>query len=262
MLNYPDLNPVALDLGVIQIHWYGISYIAGIAGAWWLLRIRSQQVGWISPQQLGDLVFYAMLGIIIGGRAGFVLFYNFSYYLAHPIEIFYLQQGGMSFHGGLAGVIIAMVLFARKLKQPFFVLTDFIAPVVPVGLFTGRIGNFINGELWGGPSQLPWAMVFPDPAAGGVARHPSQLYEALFEGVLLFLILWWFSMKPRPLAAVSGLFLFGYGVSRFLVEFVRVPDENISYVAFDWLTMGQILSTPMIIVGVLMFWIAYRKTRL
>ena len=259
MLNYPDINPVALDLGVVQIHWYGISYVAGIAGAWCLLRIRSKQVGYISSQQLGDLVFYAMLGIIIGGRAGSVFFYNFSYYLAHPIEIFYLQQGGMSFHGGLVGVIVAMVLFARKLKQPFFILTDFIVPVVPVGLFTGRIGNFINGELWGGPSQLPWAMVFPNPVAGGIPRHPSQLYEALFEGVLLFFILWWFSMKPRPLAAVSGLFLFGYGVFRFLLEFVRIPDEHIGYVAFDWLTMGQILSTPMIILGVLMFWIAYRK---
>ncbi len=259
MMNYPDIDPVALNLGFVQIHWYGISYVAGILGAWWLLKTRISNTNWINAQQLGDLVFYSMIGIIVGGRLGSVLFYNFSYYLSNPIEIFYIQQGGMSFHGGLLGVLLAVAIFARKLGQPFFSLTDFIAPVVPVGLFTGRIGNFINGELWGGPSDLSWAMVFTDPAAGGIPRHPSQLYEAFLEGLILFIILWWFSSKPRPMMAVSGLFLLGYGVFRFLVEFVRVPDEHIGYIAFDWVTMGQVLSSPMIILGIVFIFMAYRK---
>ena len=200
-----------------------------------------------------------MVGIILGGRLGSIIFYNLGYYLENPIEIFYIHQGGMSFHGGLIGVIVAMYLFSIKTKTSFFKLTDFIAPVIPIGLGCGRIGNFINGELWGSPSNLPWAMIFPDPAAGNIPRHPTQIYEAFFEGIILFLILWWFTRISRPVMAASGLFLLCYGTMRFLLEFVRVPDQHIGYVAFDWLTMGQLLSIPMVIFGTLFFIIAYRK---
>ena len=261
MLSYPDIDPVALALGPIKIHWYGITYVVGIVAAWLLLRWRTDKnpsLKW-SSEQVDDMVFYVTLGVIIGGRLGSVLFYNLPYYLDHPVDIFKINQGGMSFHGGLIGALLAMVWFARKTNSGFFNVIDFIAPVVPVGLGCGRIGNFINGELWGAPSALPWAMIFPDPRAGGIARHPSQLYEALLEGLLLFIILWLYSSKPRPMMAVSGLFLLGYGVFRFSVEFVRVPDAHIGYLAFGWVTMGQVLSFPMIILGfVSMVW-AYRK---
>lgn len=247
-------------MGLVKIHWYGITYVVGIIAALLLLRFRGKQQYWhFSDEQISDLIFYAMLGIIVGGRLGSVLFYNFSYYLQHPIEILYIQKGGMSFHGGLIGVLVAVWLFARKTKTSFFKVTDFIAPVVPVGLGCGRIGNFINGELWGGPSDLPWAMIFPDPLAGGIARHPSQLYQALLEGLVLFMFLWWFSKTPRPLKAVSGLFLFGYGVFRFMVEFVRVPDQHIGYLVSDWFTMGMLLSLPMIVFGLLLMILAYKK---
>ncbi len=260
MVNYPNINPVALDLGLVKIHWYGITYVVGILAAWCLLRYRGKQPYWgISDEQVSDLIFYGMLGIIIGGRLGSVIFYNLSYYSQHPIEIFYIQNGGMSFHGGLLGVITAIWFFAHKTDTPFFKLTDFIAPVVPIGLGCGRIGNFINGELWGGPSDLPWAMVFPNPAAGNIARHPSQLYEALLEGLVLFIILWCFSKSPRPVKSISGLFLIGYGVFRCLVEFVRVPDANIGYLAFGWVTKGQVLSVPMIIFGMVLMILAYRR---
>lgn len=261
MLSYPDIDPIALALGPIKIHWYGITYVVGIVAAWLLLRWRTDKnpsLKW-SSEQVDDMVFYVTLGVIIGGRLGSVLFYNLPYYLDHPVDIFKINQGGMSFHGGLIGALLAMVWFARKTNSGFFNVIDFIAPVVPVGLGCGRIGNFINGELWGAPSALPWAMIFPDPRAGGIARHPSQLYEALLEGLLLFIILWLYSSKPRPMMAVSGLFLLGYGVFRFSVEFVRVPDAHIGYLAFGWVTMGQVLSFPMIILGfVSMIW-AYRK---
>lgn len=261
MLSYPDIDPIALALGPIKIHWYGITYVVGIVAAWLLLRWRTDKnpsLKW-SSEQVDDMVFYVTLGVIIGGRLGSVLFYNLPYYLDHPVDIFKINQGGMSFHGGLIGALLAMVWFARKTNSGFFNVIDFIAPVVPVGLGCGRIGNFINGELWGAPSALPWAMIFPDPRAGGIARHPSQLYEALLEGLLLFIILWLYSSKPRPMMAVSGLFLLGYGVFRFSVEFVRVPDAHIGYLAFGWVTMGQVLSFPMIILGfVSMVW-AYRN---
>jgi len=263
MLSYPDIDPIALALGPIKIHWYGITYVVGIVAAWLLLRWRTDKnpsLKW-SSEQVDDMVFYVTLGVIIGGRLGSVLFYNLPYYIDHPVDIFKINQGGMSFHGGLIGALLAMVWFARKTNSGFFNVIDFIAPVVPVGLGCGRIGNFINGELWGAPSALPWAMIFPDPRAGGIARHPSQLYEALLEGLLLFIILWLYSSKPRPMMAVSGLFLLGYGVFRFSVEFVRVPDAHIGYLAFGWVTMGQLLSFPMIILGfVSMVW-AYRNIK-
>lgn len=260
MLTYPNIDPVALELGLVKIHWYGISYVAGILAAWLLLRGRGRLPWWnISHAQLADLVFYAVLGVIIGGRLGSALFYHPADYLQNPLEIFYIQRGGMSFHGGLLGVIIAMWLFARKIKSPFFRVTDFIAPVVPIGLGCGRVGNFINGELWGAPSDLPWAMVFPAPAAGGILRHPSQLYQALLEGLLLFVILWWFSARPRPRMAISGLFLLGYGVFRGTAEFFRAPDAHIGYLAFDWLTMGQLLSLPMILAGLVFLALAHGR---
>lgn len=260
MINYPNINPVALDIGFVQIHWYGITYVVGILAAWVLLKQRGKQAYWdFNDEQVSDLIFYAMLGIILGGRLGSVLFYNFSYYVQHPIEIFYIHQGGMSFHGGLLGVLAAVWFFSRKINVPYFKVTDFIAPVVPIGLGCGRIGNFINGELWGGPSNLPWAMIFPDPLAGNIPRHPSQLYEAVLEGLVLFLILWFFSKTPRPLKSITGLFLLGYGIFRFMVEFVRVPDQHIGYIAFGWLTQGQLLTLPMIIFGLFFIVHAYKK---
>lgn len=260
MMAYPNIDPVALDLGFVKIYWYGISYVVGIAGAWLLLRYRAPRPQWgFSHEQIADLVFYAMLGIVIGGRLGSIFFYNFSYYVQHPVEVFYLHRGGMSFHGGLIGVIIAVWLFAKKVGTPFFKMADFIAPVVPVGLGCGRIGNFINGELWGAPSDLPWAMVFPSVDAGGIPRHPSQLYEALLEGLVLFIILWCYSKKPRPVGSVSALFLIAYGAFRSAVEFVREPDAHIGYLAFDWLTLGQLLSLPMILFGIYLMIRPYKR---
>lgn len=261
MLKYPVIDPVAIHLGPIPIHWYGISYVVGIVTAWWLLNKRAEKDFRWMPNQVADLVFYATLGIIIGGRLGSVIFYNLPYYLAHPVDIIKINQGGMSFHGGLIGVLFAIWYFGRTTKKGFFTVSDFLAPVVPIGLFCGRIANFINGELWGAPSNLPWAMVFPGPHAGGIPRHPSQLYEALLEGVLLFIILWCYSARPRPTMSVSGLFLLGYGVFRTAVEFVREPDANIGYLAFGWVTMGQVLSLPMIIAGITLLVLAYLHSR-
>lgn len=268
MLSYPDIDPVALALGPLKIHWYGITYVVGIVTAWLLLRARAQNhLSMKNPSLLwnkghvDDMIFYATLGVIIGGRLGSVLFYNLPYYLDHPIDIFKINQGGMSFHGGLLGVLLAMFWFGRKTQTGFFQVTDFIAPVVPIGLGCGRIGNFINGELWGAPSSVPWAMIFPDARAGAIPRHPSQLYEALLEGLLLFIILWIYSAKPRPTMAVSGLFLLGYGIFRSSVEFVREPDAHLGYLAFGWVTMGQLLSLPMIIFGIVLLVLAYRKDK-
>ncbi|WP_292363045.1 prolipoprotein diacylglyceryl transferase, partial [Methylophaga sp. UBA1464] len=208
--------------------------------------------------QVEDLLFYGAIGVILGGRIGYALFYDLLNVINNPLNLFKVWQGGMSFHGGLLGVLIAIWLFGRKSGKSFFEISDFVAPLVPLGLFFGRIGNFINGELWGRVSDVPWAMVFP--TGGPLARHPSQLYQALLEGLLLFVILWWFSAKTRPRAAVSGLFLLGYGSFRFAAEFFRVPDPQYGYLAFDWFTMGQLLCVPMIIAGlVMMFW-AYQRS--
>lgn len=252
---YPTIDPVALSLGPLQIHWYGLMYLCGFVGAWWLGRLRAKQYGW-TAEQVEDLLFYGALGVIIGGRLGSVIFYDLPNTLAHPLNILKIWQGGMSFHGGLLGVLTAFWLFSRKTGKSYFAISDFIAPMVPIGLFFGRIGNFINGELWGKVSDVPWAMIFP--YGGPLPRHPSQLYEALLEGVVLFVLLWWFSAKPRPISAVSGLFLLGYGLFRSMVEFVRIPDKQFGYFAFDWLTMGQILSLPMILLGGYILIRAYR----
>jgi phosphatidylglycerol---prolipoprotein diacylglyceryl transferase len=260
MIAFPDINPVAVALGPVKIHWYGLMYLLGFATAWWLGRVRAKDPrrDW-SGAAVDDLLFYIALGVIVGGRLGYVLFYDLSRFAHNPSLIVRIWQGGMSFHGGLIGVMIAMWWFARTRGRRFFAVADFVAPLVPPGIAFGRIGNFINGNLWGGPSDLPWAMVFPDPRAGGVPRHPSQLYQALLEGLALFVIVWVYSRHPRPTMAVSGVFLTGYGIFRFAIEFIRVPDEQIGYLAFHWLTMGQVLSTPMIIAGLILVWLAYRR---
>lgn len=255
MLSYPDINPIALQLGFIKIRWYGLMYLVGLVAAWLLLTYRSKkrpELHW-SNEQISDLIFYGALGIIIGGRLGYMIFYDLSNFIHHPLLVFKTWDGGMSFHGGLLGVLFSMWLFSRKTGKHFIDITDFIAPVVPIGLAAGRLGNFINGELWGKISHVPWAMVFP--AGGSFPRHPSQLYELSLEGIVLFILLWTFSSKARPRYASSGLFLLGYGIARFICEFFRVPDPQWGYLAFNWLTMGQLLSLPMIIGGI--FLLAY-----
>ncbi|NEV61764.1 prolipoprotein diacylglyceryl transferase [Thiorhodococcus minor] len=271
MLTYPDIDPVALALGPIKVHWYGLMYLIGFALAWGLGRWRADRTqGW-SKDMVDDLIFYGVIGTVVGGRLGYMLFYGFDQILANPLNILRVWEGGMSFHGGLIGVLAAMLFFARKQGMRFFQVTDFLAPLVPPGLLAGRLGNFINGELWGHRTDLPWGMRLPcdqfprqclDQASSATyspAVHASQLYEAALEGLVLFVILWLFSSKPRPTMAVSGVFLIGYGSFRFLVELVRLPDAHIGYLAFGWLTMGQILSLPMILFGLLLLGLAYRS---
>lgn len=272
MLTYPNPDPVALALGPVQIHWYGLMYLIGFAAAWVLGRWRAWRAPPGSPWNgalVDEVIFYGIIGVIAGGRLGYMLFYDFDQLLANPVNLFTVWKGGMSFHGGLIGVLIAFGLFARRHGLRFFQVADFVAPLVPVGLFTGRIGNFINGELWGHPTDLPWGMQLPcvrfpqacqDLPAGtlySLPVHASQLYEAALEGLVLFAVLWWFSGKPRPRMAVSGLFLVLYGVFRFTVEFVRMPDAHIGYLAFGWLTMGQLLTIPMLLAGGLLLLVAY-----
>jgi phosphatidylglycerol:prolipoprotein diacylglycerol transferase len=258
MLTYPNIDPVALSLGPLKIHWYGVMYLIGFAAAWWLGHKRAARPdsGW-KPQQIDDLIFYGALGVVLGGRMGYVLFYNFSAFVGDPLMLFKIWQGGMSFHGGVLGVLLAMWFYAGRFQKRFFDVMDFVAPLVPIGLGAGRIGNFINAELWGKVSDVPWAMVFP--GGGSLARHPSQLYQLALEGLALFLILWFYSSKPRPTMAVSGLFAIGYGVFRFLVEFVREPDAHLGYLAFGWLTMGQLLSLPLLAIGVALMVMAYKR---
>ena len=254
MISYPAINPVALSLGPLQIHWYGIMYLLAFAGAYFL-AIRNSQRPWspIKKTQVEDLIVYGAWGVILGGRLGYMFFYNGDKWLADPAMLFRIWEGGMSFHGGLIGVATAIFMYGRKNKVAFFGLTDFVVPLVPAGLFFGRIGNFIGGELYGRATDVPWAMVFPsDPTQ--LARHPSQLYEALLEGLVLFLIINWYARKPRLFGEVTGLFLVLYGFFRFMVEFVRQPDAQFIgqsglIEALNWMTRGQTLCIPMMLLG-------------
>jgi phosphatidylglycerol---prolipoprotein diacylglyceryl transferase len=251
MLVHPDFDPVAFSIGPLSVRWYGLMYLLGFAAAWWLgTRRISGGAAPISRSQFDDLIFFAVLGVIVGGRLGYVLFYRPLHFAANPLEIFAVWQGGMSFHGGLLGVMLAMLFFARRHRVAYLRLMDFVVPLVPLGLAAGRMGNFINGELYGRVTDVPWGMVFP--RAGELPRHPSQLYEFALEGLALFVILWWFSSRPRPAGQVSGLFLAGYGTFRFLVEFVREPDGYLGFLGFG-LTIGQWLSVPMIAAGIALF---------
>lgn len=260
MLLHPQFDPVAFSLGPLSVRWYGLMYLLAFVQFILLGRYRiKKSLSPLSVEQLDDLLFYGMLGVIIGGRLGQVLFYEPEYFLAHPLEIIAVWKGGMSFHGGFLGVLIAIGLWARKLRMNWFDVTDLIAPLVPLGLAAGRVGNFINGELWGriADPSLPWAMIFPQ--AGDMApRHPSQLYHVGLEGLALFIILWLFSNQPRPRSAVSAVFLIGYGAFRFITEFFREPDHGIFGQSYT-ISMGQWLSLPMILIGIALLVLAYRK---
>jgi phosphatidylglycerol:prolipoprotein diacylglycerol transferase len=264
MLRHPQFNPVALEIGPLQIHWYGLTYLAAFGLFYLLASLRVAkpwyaQRGW-TRRDIEDLLFYGVLGVVLGGRLGYVLFYKPAYYASHPLEVLYVWQGGMAFHGGLLGVLAAMALYARLRQRAFFEVTDLIAPCIPIGLACGRIGNFINGELWGrqADASLPWAMVFPQANDGGIPRHPSQLYQFGMEGLLLFLILWWFGRKERPLAQVSAAFLVGYGVFRFIAEYFREPDSFLGLRALN-LSQGQWLCVPMVLAGFVIWWWSARR---
>lgn len=263
MIPFPNINPVALDIGEIHlpwftvgpiaVHWYGLSYIAGILLGWVLLHRRAAHTdGRWTRDQVADAVFYAALGGVLGGRIGYILFYNLDAYLAAPWTVLAVWHGGMSFHGGVIGLSAALKWYGRSIGRTFREVADFLVPAVPIGLCLGRIANFINQELWGAPTEQPWGVLFTHPAAGELPRHPTQLYESFLEGVVLFVILNLMARKPRPAGHITGTFLLLYGMFRFAVEFLREPDPQLGYLAFGWLTMGQVLSTPMILVGALM----------
>ncbi len=274
MLTYPNIDPIALALGPLEVHWYGLMYLVGFALAWLLGRYRAARPGSLfNAEMVDDLIFYGVIGTVVGGRLGYMLFYGQAQILDNPLNLLKVWQGGMSFHGGLIGVLIAVWLFARKYRLTFFQTADFLAPLAPLGLLFGRIGNFINGELWGRATSIPWGMRlpcarFPEYCLGlpmgahwSLPLHPSQLYQAALEGLVLFTALWLFSQRPRPTMAVSGLFLLLYGLFRFAVEWVRQPDAHIGYLAFGWLTMGQLLSLPMLLAGTVLLAFAYRRKR-
>lgn len=261
MLYYPPINPIAFQIGPLKVHWYGLMYLVAFALAWLLAlhRANKPNSGWRSTQ-ITDLIFYSALGVILGGRIGYTLFYNWAGFLANPLTVFAIWDGGMSFHGGMLGVGIATWIYSRAQNRSWIGVIDFVAPLVPLGLACGRIGNFINAELWGRVTNMPWGMVFPD--AGPNPRHPSQLYEFLLEGVVLFIILWVYSAKTRPRFAVTAMFLVWYGIFRFIVEFFRQPDAPLGYVVLGWMTMGQLLSLPMILIGfAVLIWIYRDKER-
>ena len=265
MLVHPQFSPVAIQIGPVAIHWYGLTYLVAFGLFLWLGAQRVKLVqfaarGW-TRRDIEDLLFYGVLGVVLGGRLGYVLFYKFDHYAAHPLEIFAVWKGGMAFHGGLLGVLAAMALFARTRGRPFLEVTDLIAPCVPTGLASGRIGNFINGELWGRAADpsLPWAMVFPQ-SGSNIARHPSPLYQFALEGLLLFVLLWFYARKPRGLGQVSGAFLFGYGLFRFIAEYFREPDDFLGLLALG-LSLGQWLCVPMVAAGIVMWIWAERRGR-
>jgi phosphatidylglycerol:prolipoprotein diacylglycerol transferase len=269
MIILHQLDPIALQLGPLQIHWYGVTYALAFAACWFLgrMRIRAGRLPGVDETAYGDLLFYCMLGVVLGGRLGYILFYDLSTYLQHPLQVFKVWEGGMSFHGGLLGVLFAAWLWSRQRGLHFFDVADFIAPLVPPGLGFGRIGNYINGELWGKFTGADWGVVFPGApefagwsrdqlqaqfssgALAQYARHPSPLYEAVLEGLVMFVVLWWYSRTPRPRYRVAALFALMYGSFRFLVEFVRVPDPQLGYLAFGWQTMGQLLEVTVIAFG-------------
>jgi len=258
MLVHPQFSPIALQIGPVAIHWYGITYLVAFTLFLWLARRRAAQpqfasVGW-KPQDVEDLLFYGVLGVVLGGRLGYVLFYKPEYYAAHPLEVFAVWKGGMAFHGGLLGVIAAMAWFARSRGRDFLNVMDLIAPCVPTGLACGRLGNFINGELWGRAADpsLPWAMVFPQ-SGSDLPRHPSPLYQFALEGMLLFVLLWVYAKKPRGAGQVAGAFLFGYGILRFVAEFFREPDDFLGLLALG-MSMGQWLCVPMVLLGAGLWW--------
>lgn len=259
MIIAPNIDPVAINLGFFQIHWYGLMYLSGFLAGYYI-GVREAKLGRLplTVDQVSDLLFYIVMGIVIGGRLGYGIFYGLDYWLDDPFWIFRIWEGGMAFHGGFLGVVVALILFTRKLGIPLGTITDLAAFAVPPGLGFGRIGNFIGQELWGRPTDLPWGMVFKtDPL--GLARHPSQLYQATLEGLVLFLIIFIYTRKPRPRWAASALFLFFYGLFRFFVEFVREPDEQVGYALLGWMTRGQELSLPMIIAGGILFIWAYKR---
>lgn len=255
MLEYPNIDPVAFSIGPVRVHWYGIMYLIGFVVGWWLARRRAARPGstW-KPVDVDDLIFFAALGVILGGRIGWALVYGHEAMAENPFAFLKIWQGGMSFHGGLAGVLIAIAVFAKLRGRAVADVYDFTVPLPGIGLFAGRIGNFINNELWGKPTDVPWGFL-----VDGEVRHASQLYEAALEGLVLFTVLWLFTSRPKPRLAPTGLFLLLYGVFRFAVEFVRLPDDNMGYVAFGWLTTGQILCIPMIVAGIALLAWAYMK---
>jgi phosphatidylglycerol:prolipoprotein diacylglycerol transferase len=258
MLSYSAIDPVAISLGPVKIHWYGLMYLVGFGSGAILGWFRARRSDQRLQVQIWDLLFFISVGVIVGGRLGYVFFYNLDYYWTRPIEWLFIWSGGMSFHGGLLGAIVALWAFSRRTKRTFLEVGDFVAPLCPIGFGAGRIGNFINQELWGRVSDAPWAMVFPE--VGPESRHPSQLYEAFLEGVVLFLVLWFYSRKPRLSGAVCGMFLLSYGALRFLAEFFREPDAHLGIVAMGWMTMGQLLSAPMVFFGFsLWVWAVRRK---
>ena len=255
MLTYSEIDPIIFSVGPLAIRWYGLMYVIGFIASWILASRRARERrSPVKSKQVDDLIFLAMIGVIVGGRLGYSIVYGWELWLDDPLYVFKITQGGMSFHGGLVGVMVAMWLFGRNRGLGMWQVTDFVAPLVPIGLGTGRIGNFINNELWGKPTDMPWGF-----NVNGQILHPSQLYEALLEGLVLFSILWVFSSRPRPHMAVSGMFLLWYGFFRFFVEFYRLPDADLGYLAFGWVTMGQILTTPMIIAGAILLFLAYRN---
>lgn len=277
-----DVDPIAIHLGPVGIHWYGLSYLLAFATFWWLgaRRIRRHALPGVDVEGFGDLCFYGMLGAVLGGRIGYVLFYGFAELVHDPLMLLRVWEGGMSFHGGLLGVLIAVAWWSRAHGRRVWDTLDFVAPLAPPGLGFGRIANYINGELWGKFTGSDWGVIFPQApelagqpiaqlrqlhasgALDGFARHPSQLYQALLEGLVLFVALYAYSRKPRPRYAASGLFALLYGLFRFVVEFVRVPDAQLGYLAFDWLTMGQLLSLPLVLLGAVLLWLSRSAPRL